>query len=660
MCSRAPTSAVAISHSMKSAPRSAGRSNCWVKTGWPAARRVLSAASAGSCLALADLHEEAVGAVRLDLAERLARDRQHARAGLAGRLGDQLLEPEADRGQIGGQHEGQLVAAPGVGVRDHLRERPGGIHAEVVVALGERGRGAPDHGADVDPGEHGGHEPERRQRRVAPAHVGAAVRDVRPALAARARLERRAGVGDRDEAAAVAAGRAPERIGEAVGLERRARLRGDHEQRALDRHRADRVGVGRVEHVQALAAVQLADHERGEARAAHAAEHDALVARSQRPGPGLELREALLRLLDRADPPEPGVLARIGPERGVAREQARDLCRRAHARAGASSCAFSAIVVISESNDLRERLHALVDELVQQDAIEIDPEALELGHVLGSGVHLDVDRARRVSAGARGVDRRLGHRVDRVRADQRVHVERVGIRRVLRRRRGPERALDVGALGGERLPARAGEDALERAVGELRVGDRGDPLQLGVAELLEALVDLAVDARDEEARDRGDAVDRLAGRRALLEALDVRVRDLLVALDREQERHVDGDPRGRELAERLDALGRRGHLDQHVRAVDLLEDALGLLHRPLGVARELGQQLERDVAVLALGLLEDRAQQVGTLADVGVGELEEDRARVEAVVRPPPRARGRRARSRRWPSRRSWGWRSRR
>ena len=68
-------------------------------------------------------------------------------------------------------------------------------------------------------------------------------------------------------------------------------------------------------------------------------------------------------------------------------------------------------------------------------------------------------------------------------------------------------------------------------------------------------------------------------------------------------------------------------------AVDLGLDALGRLDRAGGVVRELGRQLERDVPVLAVGGVVGRAQQVGAVADVGVGELEEDRARVEAVAR---------------------------
>ena len=60
----------------------------------------------------------------------------------------------------------------------------------------------------------------------------------------------RARVGDRDEPRAVAAGGLEEVLLHHLGLERGARLGGDHEQRAVDRHGHDGIGIGRVEHVQ--------------------------------------------------------------------------------------------------------------------------------------------------------------------------------------------------------------------------------------------------------------------------------------------------------------------------------------------------------------------------------------------------------------------------
>ena len=249
---------------------------------------------------------------------------------------------------------------------------------------------------------------------------------------------------------------------------------------------------------------------------------------------------------------------------------------------------------------------------------------------MGAG-DVAVDRAPGRSVVARGVDRLVGHRVDRVRPDQLVDVERVRVRRVLRRRRGPERPLHARALRGERLPARSREDPLERLVGDARVGDRRLALQVAAPGLLERGVDLAVDARDEEARDRREAVDRLALGDAPLEPGDVRLGDLLVALDREQQRHVDRDADRGELAERLDARSRARHLDQQVRAIDLGHEVLGGRHRALDLVGELGRQLERDVPVAAAGAIPRVAQQVCAVADVLDREAEEDTARVEPL-----------------------------
>ena len=67
-------------------------------------------------------------------------------------------------------------------------------------------------------------------------------------------------------------------------------------------------------------------------------------------------------------------------------------------------------------------------------------------------------------------------------------------------------------------------------VGGPRVGDRRGAAQVLAAQLLEALVDLGVHARDEEARHRVH-VERLAGVEAALHAADVGLGDGRVGLD---------------------------------------------------------------------------------------------------------------------------------
>src|SRR5207302_236995 len=100
-------------------------------------------------------------------------------------------------------------------------------------------------------------------------------------------------------------------------------------------------------------------------------------------------------------------------------------------------------------------------------------------------------------------------------ADELLDVVRVRIARILRRGARPEAALRARARLAQPVPARAAEQLLPPLVRHLRVGDRGlavQPLQgallrgvAGGVDLLgQLLVDLGVDAADEEARDAGD------------------------------------------------------------------------------------------------------------------------------------------------------------
>ena len=70
-------------------------------------------------------------------------------------------------------------------------------------------------------------------------------------------------------------------------------------------------------------------------------------------------------------------------------------------------------------------------------------------------------------------DRLVGHGVHRVGADEGVDVGEVGVGRVLGRGRRPQRALHLGARGGQGLPAGPGEALGEELVGQLGLGHRG-------------------------------------------------------------------------------------------------------------------------------------------------------------------------------------------
>ena len=144
------------------------------------------------------------------------------------------------------------------------------------------------------------------------------------------------------------------------------------------------------------------------------------------------------------------------------------------------------------------------------------------------------------------------------------------------------------------------------------------------ADGLEALVGLGVDARDEEGGDGRDAARVAAAVDEALDAAHVRLGDLAVALEREDQRDVDRDAVRDRVLDRLQALERGGDLDQQVRAVDELEEPHGLGLGLLGVVREVRVNLERDPAVLALALVPDGTEDVAGVADVVLGELPED------------------------------------
>ena len=152
----------------------------------------------------ADIDEEAVVAVERDVVQRLAVDRDQALAILAGGFRDQLFGPGAEIGDLLRRKDRHLVAAfepgkahgetelhAGIFVRRHIR--PAGAHHRERV-LQQR--------ADIDARRRGRHQPERRQHRVTSADRGIAVEDAGKALLGRDLLQRRAGIGHRDETCA--------------------------------------------------------------------------------------------------------------------------------------------------------------------------------------------------------------------------------------------------------------------------------------------------------------------------------------------------------------------------------------------------------------------------------------------------------------------------
>jgi hypothetical protein len=283
-------------------------------------------------LQVREVGEHAVLAVAVGLADGLVGDREDARAVLAGRLGEQLLEPQPEAGQRGGDQERQLVpAGPRERAQGHAQPDTGAGLTLVRVGEGRQpgvGR-APEQRARVHAHQRGRHDPERGQGAVAAADVGiAGEHPVKPALPGEL-LQARAGVGDRRVVAAVVDEREEVRE-QRQRLDRAPRLGRDDEQRPLGRdrrlHGTDRRRVGRVEHVQPqarrLRGEGAAQHLRSERGAAHP-EQDRVgeAIRAKFAGEPLDVLQLAEHALGDRQPAEAvGHLggARRGPQGGVA------------------------------------------------------------------------------------------------------------------------------------------------------------------------------------------------------------------------------------------------------------------------------------------------------------------------------------------------------
>ncbi len=101
--------------------------------------------------------------------------------------------------------------------------------------------------------------------------------------------------------------------------------------------------------------------------------------------------------------------------------------------------------------------------------------------------------------------------------------------------RSPEKALALGAVSGETLPTWTGKQGIVAVIGKFCVGDCRFAAQpagcLFVGELVQLLVDRAVDPADEEARDAFDPRDITAGALQVLKPGDIGFDDLLVDID---------------------------------------------------------------------------------------------------------------------------------
>ena len=118
--------------------------------------------------------------------------------------------------------------------------------------------------------------------------------------------------------------------------------------------------------------------------------------------------------------------------------------------------------------------------------------------------------------------------------------------------------------------------------------------------LVELLVDGAVDAADEEARDARDLRGIAALGDVFFETCDVGLGHLAIDGLREQQRDVDADAFADQMLDRRQALRRGRHLHHQILALDVLPEPFGFRDRALGVHRQIGRDLEADKAVVAV------------------------------------------------------------
>ena len=107
---------------------------------------------------------------------------------------------------------------------------------------------------------------------------------------------------------------------------------------------------------------------------------------------------------------------------------------------------------------------------------------------------------------------------------------------------------------------------------------------------------------------------------AVLQPGDERFGDGLVGAYREQQRHVDVDPLGDQRADGGDTGVGAGDLDHQVRAADPLPEAAGFDDGVFGAEREVGRDLDADIAADLLGRVINRAHDVAGRLDVLDGE----------------------------------------
>ena len=240
-----------------------------------------------------------------------------------------------------------------------------------------------------------------------------------------------------------------------------------------------------------------------------------------------------------------------------------------------------------------ERLGELLDPVVLQhpsDVGEIHPARCQPFHDQVGLTGIIGEGSRRGPVFLEEPKRRRRHGIDRVGADERLHIEDVGVARVLGAGAGPEESLGPGPGGGQPLPGGALEVITKPGVGQLRVGDRdlAPEVEQRPALGLDTTIGLGVHPAHEERGHRGQSVHGLAGPPPSLECPHIGLRHLAIVVQGEEQGDVDVDPFREQALDSGPAFPGAGHFDHQVGPIHLGPEAASLRDRPVGVAGQRG------------------------------------------------------------------------
>ena len=276
--------------------------------------------------------KDAVVAIHLGRPNGFSIHRRNSLALLASRLGDQLLQPRSQIGDFGRSEEGDLVA-PGIGRRSQQQTKlHSGIVLDWLFCAGHTFGGLVEQLAHLQAGHGSRHHAEIRQRRVAPADLRVAIKDVPETVVFPHLLHLRAGIGNGHKMAADipsphdTAHLLIKKLLQNVGLECGTRFTRHDHQRLAQVHRFTRSqhlrwirGVDNVQRGKTLLrAESLGQNLRTKAGTAHAQQQNRFEVCTAHVAAQLgQRREVFLLALDNIDPAHPLLFAIASPQRGI-------------------------------------------------------------------------------------------------------------------------------------------------------------------------------------------------------------------------------------------------------------------------------------------------------------------------------------------------------